>query len=448
MQQPHSLTIREGAGPLTRERTSHAITERGRLVEVGTAATADKPHRKNIQIITPGWGSSGYYSAEVLERAATDKVIPAGTQMFLNHASATEHQDRPERDVEKIAAVLVEDATWDGTRLFAPADLIGPHAELIESLAPYIGVSIDGSATDISVGEAEGRTGPIIEGLAHVASVDFVTRAGRGGMVLLEAARPSLVNASAISHGVTEATVNDTREALTQVLRDTYGGEKTYVWVRDFDDTTVWFEVEDAEGSGIYGQAYSQDTAGLVALVGEWAEVRIVTSYVPVDMATTEQTTNVPVTRPDSNTPTTEADQEVTMGNIQIDEAEHRSLVEKAGRVDVLERENATFKESESTRLRTDRATTLITDRAKEAGATFTPREVKGLLADITLTEAGELDEAAFITLVDTDAKAKVAESAAGGPSGFGESTPSTEVAESTPTTTPWGRPLTSVKGA
>jgi hypothetical protein len=190
MSQHRHLAIREdAAGPLNRQRPN-PIQERGRLLEA-TAPGTTGAVRRNVQIITPGWGSSGYYSAEVLEAAAKDKVIPAGTHMYLNHASESERTDRPERDVEKIAAVLVEDATWDGTRLSAPADLMGPHAELIEALAPYIGVSISGSATDITVGEAEGRTGPIIEGLAHVESVDFVTHAGRGGMVLLESARPS-----------------------------------------------------------------------------------------------------------------------------------------------------------------------------------------------------------------------------------------------------------------
>jgi hypothetical protein len=371
------LMLREDAGPLTRER-GKAITERGRLLEATSGGTGAAT-RRNIQIITPGWGSSGYYSPEVLERAATDKVIPAGTHMYLNHASESEHRDRPERDVEKIAAVLVEDATWDGTRLTAPADLMGPHAELIESLAPYIGISISGSATDISVGEAEGKTGPIIEGLAHVESVDFVTHAGRGGMILLESARPSLVNARAIEHGLVEATVNDTREALQNVLRDAYGGDKTYVWVRDFDDTTVWFEVEDSDGSGIYGQEYTQTANGAVELVGEWTEVRVVTSYVAVDAAATE---NVPVTRPDSTNPTTQETVEVTMGNIQIDEAEHRSLVEKAGRVDELESENATLKERGG-RPPAHRARhgDHLRDRAKEAGVEFSPREVKGLLA-------------------------------------------------------------------
>jgi hypothetical protein len=428
------------------------LHESTRLVEVGAPSEA-KPNRRNIQIITPGWGSSGYYSPEVLEQAATDKVIPAGTHMYLNHASESERTDRPERDVEKIAAVLVEDATWDGTRLLAAADLMGPHAELIESLAPYIGVSISGSATDVVVGEAEGRTGPIIEGLAHVSSVDFVTHAGRGGMVLLESARPSIVNAHAVGNGVAEATVNDTREALTQVLRDTYGGEKTYVWVRDFDDTTVWFEVEDSEGSGIYGQGYTQSESGAVQLVGEWTEVRVVTSYVAVDTATTEQTAHVPATRPDSTT-TTQESKEDTMP--QIEEARLRQLEADAGRVPTLtesvataqrERDEALRKLAE--RDRSDRASVLIVERAKEAKVEFTPLECRGLLASLPLTEAGDLDEAAFTTAVDEAATAKQASGLPDqGVTGFGASAQSAEVTESRSTKNAWGRPLTAVKGA
>ena len=259
--------------------TQTQVRERGRLLEATSTTTGGTTRR--IQIITPGWGSSGYYSADVLERAAENRVIPAGTHMYFDHASDSERTDRPERSVRDIAAVLTEDATWDGTGLFANADILGPHAELIEALAPYIGVSISGSATDISIGEAEGRTGPIIEDLAHVASVDFVTRAGRGGAVLLESARPSLVNARAAAHGVDEATVNDIRTQLQSLLREAHGADRTYVWVRDFDESTVWFEVESEDESGIWAQAYTS-SGDVVALTGDRTEVRVVTTYVPV----------------------------------------------------------------------------------------------------------------------------------------------------------------------
>lgn len=274
-------------GPMSKQ--LKAVRERGRLVEV--ASPKSTATRKMIQIITPGWGSSGYYSAEVLERAAKNRVVAKGTQMFLNHASESEHRDRPERDVEKIAAVLVEDAIWDGTRLMAPADLMGPHAEMIESLAPYIGVSIDGSATDITLGEAEGRRGPIIEDLAFVSSVDFVTHAGRGGMVLLESARPSVVNALAVEHGIAEATANETRELLQQELREMFPGDKVWVWVRDFDESTVWYEHETPDDCGTYSLGYSIADNGALTLSGSPVEVRAETNYVPVPPGSTSTST-------------------------------------------------------------------------------------------------------------------------------------------------------------
>lgn len=282
-------------GPMSKQ-----VHESTRLVAREGAAGAPAT-RKMIQIITPGWGSSGYYSAEVLEKAAKDRVIPKGTHMYLNHASESERTDRPEREVEKIAAVLVEDAVWDGKALMGPADLMGPHAELIEAVAPYIGVSISGSASDITIGEAEGRTGPIIEGLAVVNSVDFVTHAGRGGMVLLESARPSLVNALAVEHGIAESTANETRELLSQALRELFPGEKVWVWVRDFDDTTVWYEHETTEDAGTYSLAYSLSDDGVVTFSGSPVEVRPETNYVPVTPGGTTDTEEAEAMAADPN---------------------------------------------------------------------------------------------------------------------------------------------------
>lgn len=386
------------------------LTESGRLLEA-TSTSDTGAVRRPIQIITPGWGSSGYYSAAVLEAAAADRIIPAGTHMYFNHASQTERADRPERDVRDIAAVLAEDARWDGSRLIAEAEIMGPHAELIESLAPYIGVSISGSATDVTIGEAEGRTGPIIEGLAHVASVDFVTRAGRGGMVILESARPSLVNARAIGHGVAEATANETREQLQQVLRDAFGGEKSWVWVRDFDETTCWYEHETPDGSGTYGIAYETADNGSVSITGSPTEVRATTTYVPV-------------ARPGSTT-TTEESEEDTMPNIE--ESELARLREDAGRVTALE-ERATTAEQErdnarselATERRTSRARNLIGERARAAQVTFTPLEERGLLAELPTGQDGALDEAAFTTAVDEAAAAVAEARGAGTVTGFG----------------------------
>ncbi len=147
-----------------------------------------------IKIIQPGWGSSGFYPADVLERDGPG-VFPAGTHMFLDHPTATEEMERPERSVTQLGAVLESGARWDangpaGPGLYADAKPLGEFAERIEDLAPHIGVSIRASGI-AKQGEAEGRTGPIIEQLTAGHSVDFVTRAGAGGQVLqlMEAAR-------------------------------------------------------------------------------------------------------------------------------------------------------------------------------------------------------------------------------------------------------------------
>lgn len=168
----------------------------GRVREAGAG-------RLQVQLITPGWGSSGYYAPEVLEAAATDRVFPAGTHMFIDHPTESEQYDRPERSVRDLAAVLTEDAHWDGEALVAPVQVLGPHRPLLTdpAVAEAIGVSIRAAAEVTEGGEADGRRGRIIDRITEGISVDFVTRAGRGGRILqvLESARGTATVAEARS---------------------------------------------------------------------------------------------------------------------------------------------------------------------------------------------------------------------------------------------------------
>src|SRR3546814_15388711 len=104
-----------------------------------------------------------------------------------------------------------------------------------------VGLASGGSATDITGGEAEGRTGPIIEGLADIASVDFVTRAGRGGRVLsvLESARPEVVE-RAVARGISEATADERRTQLSDAVRPAYAAHDRHAWVQAFAAATAW----------------------------------------------------------------------------------------------------------------------------------------------------------------------------------------------------------------
>lgn len=147
-----------------------------------------------IKVISPGWGASGYYPAEVLERDGPT-VFPKGTHMYVDHPTAEEAIARPERSVRDLGAVTETAAVYQangpaGPGLYADAKVMPAFAEHLEALAPHIGTSIRADGT-IAVGEAEGRKGKIVESLVNGHSIDFVTRPGAGGQVLqlFEAAR-------------------------------------------------------------------------------------------------------------------------------------------------------------------------------------------------------------------------------------------------------------------
>jgi hypothetical protein len=174
------------------------LIETGRTGSVREASSDSGGRVIEIDLITPGWGSSGYYSPQVLEAAGHDHVFPAGTHMYIDHPTATEDMDRPERSIRDLAAVLQEDATWNAERqtLRSTALVFGPYQPLVAEMKDAIGVSIRAGG-DIELGEAEGRKGRIVTKLIHGTSADFVTRAGRGGKItaLLESARTQLAEA-------------------------------------------------------------------------------------------------------------------------------------------------------------------------------------------------------------------------------------------------------------
>jgi len=159
-------------------------------------AKADANGTIPIKIIDAGWGSSGYYSREVLQQAANARVYAAGLQMYWNHPSKTDEKERPERDLRDLAGVLTEDARWDeqgskGPGLYSRAKIFSAYRDAVAEMGPYIGLShyVWGESKQ---GEAEGRKGEIITRIVAARSVDFVTVPGRGGAIAeaFRAARP------------------------------------------------------------------------------------------------------------------------------------------------------------------------------------------------------------------------------------------------------------------
>lgn len=148
-----------------------------------------------VKLISPGWGSSGYYSKALLEQAAKAGKFQSGLKMFWNHPTSDEAAKRPERDLRDLAAKTITKGVFkengpDGPGVYADAKAYSHYAPHIEELAEDIGLSIRGFGVT-KPGEAEGQKGALVEDIAAVQSVDFVTQAGRGGRVLqlMEAAR-------------------------------------------------------------------------------------------------------------------------------------------------------------------------------------------------------------------------------------------------------------------
>jgi len=271
-------------------------------------------------------------------------------------------------------------------------------------------------------------------------TIDVVTWAGRGGRVisLLESLRtPTDSEADA-----TEAAVSDQREALADALNAAYGGEKSYVGIRDFDPEAgrVWFWYENPTGSGTYQVDYEADESGSITLTGDPIEVRAKTVYVPV-ATTTEGVyaaagadpqraaeAAAPQTPAPAGDPNPET-QETTMGLIQVDEAEHGRLTQEAGRVPTLtdERDQAIRRaDAAEAALRghrnTDAARGILAEAiaASTTPVTFSALEQRGILAALPTTGEGEIDAAAFRGAVEAEVNAKAKAGGAGRVTGFG----------------------------
>lgn len=240
---------------------------------IQTTPTSAK-RRVLIRLIDVGEGSSGDYPAETLQLAATEKVFPAGTHMYIDHGAAIMRGPNGERSLRDLAAVLTEDARWvdESQSLEAEADVFGGFAETIAEIKDHIGTSIAASAL---VGPPRpGGSKPTIKRIVAVESVDFVVKAGRGGRIL-EIIESAL-------HKTVEATSGDRREQLQTAIRDLYGSEETWIGVRDYDADAlkVWFWLGDDD---TFEQSYTVADDDLsVTLTGERTQVRAITQYVPV----------------------------------------------------------------------------------------------------------------------------------------------------------------------
>ena len=373
------------------------------ITEAATIKGASTSGRMLVRLIDAGQGSSGFYPAETLKAAAEAGVFHRGLHLYADHPSETERIDRPERSIRDIAGVLTEDARYDEETesLVAEAKTFAAWGPILTEMHDAIGLSIR-AAAEVSEGEHDGQATVIVDRIVAAESVDFVTRAGRGGKVLslLESARP-----------VREAMSSDVEHAL-ELLFINDGNS----WVVDHDPDAKF--VIYRRDRRTWRTAYSYDPAtGTATLDPAPVEVSKVVTYVP-----TQPTQNVPA--PAGQTITTQESREDTMP--QIEEARLRQLEEDAGRAPQLE-EAVTQLTAERDAARaaanaalTAALTAQATALVAESGHPFTSLERRGLIVDVPVTESGELDAEKLRTRIE-EAAAELEERArAAAGRGFG----------------------------
>lgn len=385
----------------------------------GFGTPTGQPGRFLIQLIDAGEGSSADYPAAALEAAARDRIFPASTHMYLDHAGANRRGPMGERSLLDLAAVLVEDARWNPETQALEAEVLANsvYAPLLAEIKDNIGVSIQAWA-DVEKPKP-GQRLPVVRRFTGAESVDFVSKAGRGGKIL------AVLEAAGV---LTEATASDRNNQLDRAIADAYADEanNVYAWVRDYDDDRglVWFRMSDA----LYEQSYTVADDDLsVTLTGEAVEVTAVTTYVPVNSGGV-------------TTPTEEASmsdelkEQVAKLETQLAEATNRAQEAEARAAEADRREKVT----EAQRL----VTAKIAEASKGENPSLVARITPAILA--TITEAGEIpaDIDSTVTEAIKAEKAYLTSITEGKLVGFGASEP---VGESTKprTRSPFGRPLT-----
>ncbi|MGV2853761.1 hypothetical protein ACNPON_18585 [Glutamicibacter sp. AGC13] len=376
------------------------------MTHIRESATATRrgPGRILLTLISPGQGSSGDYTPEVLATAATERAFPRGTLGMIDHDTPTEMMERPEGSLRNLAIVLEEDAyVGEGGALQAEAKVASAWRDLVDDFHEHIGASIFASA-EISVNESGQK---IVERIIPdpFNRADLVTVAGRGGKIdqVLEAAK--VIESRSI---IAEATASDIRMWLQATIR---GSHDDYAWVADHDDTYVYYEI----GDKYFRQAYEL-TGVNVTLSGEPVEVRRRVEYDPVILPATPAGV------------TENKKEDATMATTQIEEAELTQLRESAGRATALEAELQAEKDARAKEA-AERAIEAAANRVKEAKRIVA--EAFGEDAPALYTRLAEsvatpedFDADAFRAEVTEAAAKSEADQGAGTPRGMGTYTP------------------------
>ena len=153
-------------------------------------ATLDSKGIARIVVIAPGFGNpvdNHYYPAETLSR---DYPMFEGAKMYADHQTDQEEKERPEGSIRQWVASLKNVTFEEGVGIVGDAMIIEPWLQQKlaalrdKKLLSEMGISIRAAGVGTK-DKIDGKEANVVERITQVRSVDFVTEAGAGGVVLL-----------------------------------------------------------------------------------------------------------------------------------------------------------------------------------------------------------------------------------------------------------------------
>jgi hypothetical protein len=137
---------------------------------------------RRVRLISPGQGSSGYYSREVLAKY-TAEALPKGTLVYLDHMSDEEFQEGRGRSIKDIAGKLLTDPVYEADAPEGEGSYT--NIKFTESVEPLIKDVLDVIAVSVEVhaGKKDSK-GNIVEMHADpLNSLAVVPVGGRDGRI-------------------------------------------------------------------------------------------------------------------------------------------------------------------------------------------------------------------------------------------------------------------------
>jgi hypothetical protein len=156
------------------------------LVEATSTPVAAGKGRWKAVLITPGQGSSGFYSEEMLKEYGP-LALRKGAKSFVTH----NRLENGEPDPFSMWGFLAEDATYEeGVGLVSEIEVLSSWQDRISEVAPHTALSI------YVMGEADsdGRVTKLIPDPSNGA--DLVVHPGRPGSGLVEKLREAMASAN------------------------------------------------------------------------------------------------------------------------------------------------------------------------------------------------------------------------------------------------------------